>query len=54
MANEISRNEALTKLSAEGEPYELTDGKVFERPCRVKSSKKCILTITHVHKLIRR
>ena len=35
MANEISRDEALTKLSAQGEPYELTDGKVFGRPCRV-------------------
>ena len=35
MANEISRDEALTKLSAKGEPYELTDGKVFGRPCRV-------------------
>ena len=29
MANEISRDEALTKLSAEEEAYELTDGKVF-------------------------
>ena len=35
MANEISRDEALAKLSAKGEPYELTDGHVFDRPCRL-------------------
>ena len=29
VANEISRDEALTKLSAKGEPYELIDGKVL-------------------------
>ena len=35
MANAISREGALARLSAKGEPYELIDGHVFGRPCRL-------------------
>ena len=35
MANAISREGALARLSAKGEAYELIDGQVFGRPCRL-------------------
>ena len=35
MANAISREGALARLSAKGEPYELIDEQVFGRPCRI-------------------
>lgn len=35
MSVTVTRNDAIRELTAPGEPFELTDGTVFGRPCRI-------------------